>query len=319
VENIEILKQALPYIKRFREKTFVVKLGGEVLSDRDDLDRLMHDISLLHELSIRVVIIHGGGAQLSKVAKQLGIESEKINGRRITDDKMLEVAKMVFAGGVSTDILASLRRHGTPGVGLSGVDGDLLHATRRPKSLMVDRTTGEEREVDFQNVGDISAVRPEILRVLLANRFVPVVASLGADKDGKVFNINADTIAARIAASLPAEKLFLLSNVNGVLGDIRDPESRISCLAKGEGEQLLEAGRVSGGMLPKLAAGLDAVENGVPRVHIINGLAPSALLREVFTDKGIGTMIVKEKEKEKEKEEEKKEEVEEKHPQQEEG
>src|SRR5262245_19435827 len=155
VEDIGILKQALPYIKQYKDTTFVVKLGGEILTDPERLDRLAADISLLYQLSVRIVIIHGGGPQLSETAERLGIPSEKVNGRRITDDKMLEVAKMVFAGLISTDILASLRRHGTPGVGMSGVDGDLIRAERRPKKLVLDQETGREREVDFQNVGDI--------------------------------------------------------------------------------------------------------------------------------------------------------------------
>jgi acetylglutamate kinase len=292
VENIAILKQALPYIKQYRDKTFVIKVGGEVLSDPACLDSLAEDISLLYQLGIRLVIIHGGGPQLSEVARQLGIESEKINGRRVTDDRMLEVAKMVFAGKVSTDVLSALRRHGTPGIGLSGVDGDLIDAVRRPPKRLLDQASGLEREVDFQNVGDIRAVRPDVLRVLLANRFVPVVASLGADESGKVLNINADTIAADIAASLPAEKLFLLSNIAGVLRDIHDPESRYSYLTVESGEELLGNRQVSGGMMPKLRAALDAVKRGVRRAHIVNGVSPNALLYEVFTVKGLGTMIL---------------------------
>src|SRR5262245_4924484 len=219
VEDIGILKQALPYIKQYRDTTFVVKLGGEILTDPERLDHLAADLSLLHQLSVRIVIIHGGGPQLSETAERLGITSEKVNGRRITDDRMLEVAKMVFAGVISTDILASLRRHGTPGVGMSGVDGNLIQAVRRPKKIMIDQATGQEREVDFQNVGDIRGIQPAIIKVLLDNRFVPVIASLGADENGQVLNINADTIACEIAVCLSAEKLFILSNVNGVLRD----------------------------------------------------------------------------------------------------
>lgn len=292
MENIGILKQALPYIRQFRDKTFVVKLGGELLTEPESLDGLAHDISLLYQLGIRIVIIHGGGPQLSDLARRLGIESQKVDGRRITDDKTLEVAKMVFAGGISTDILAALRRHGTPGVGLSGVDGDLIHAVRRPPRRMLDRETGEEREVDFQNVGDIERVDAQVLRVLLERRFVPVVASLGADAAGRVLNINADTIAAEIAMTLPAEKLFLLSNVGGVLRDVDDPASRLSYLTTNQGEELIESQGVGGGMLPKLSAAVRAVKAGVRRAHIVNGLAPNALLHEVFTVKGLGTMVI---------------------------
>lgn len=292
LENIEILKQALPYIKQYRDRTFVIKLGGELLVDKVGLDGLANDISLLYQLSIRVVIIHGGGPQLSDIARRLGVESEQIDGRRVTDDNMLELAKMVFAGGISTDILSALRRHGTPAVGLSGVDGDLIDARRRPPRRMFDEATGKERDVDFQNVGDILSVNPRILSVLLERRFVPVVASLGADREGKVLNINADTIAAEVAAALPAEKLFILSNVSGVLRDTDDPQSRYSYLTVEKGQQLIDSREIGGGMVPKMIAALQAVRRGVPRAHIINGLTPSALLWEVFTVKGLGTMVV---------------------------
>src|SRR5438093_2520462 len=292
MEGINLLKQALPYIKLYRGKAFVIKFGGEIVSDPKRMDGLAEEISLLHELNIRVVIIHGGGPQATELAKQLGVESEKIDGRRITDDRMLEVAKMVFAGKISTDILSALRRHGTPAIGLSGVDGDLIEAVRRPPKKIVDEATGDVREVDFQNVGDIRAVRPEVLRVLLENRFVPVVASLGADQNGNVLNINADTIAAEIAGALPAEKLFLFSNVSGVLKDVSDPASRYSYLTVESAEELIRTRGVGGGMIPKVTAAIQAIKKGVKRAHIINGLEEHALLYEVFTVKGFGTMVL---------------------------
>ncbi len=225
------------------------------------------------------------------MAEKIGIESVKVNGRRITDDRMIEVANMVFSGA-STDILGALRSHGTPAVGLSGVDGDLVQATRRPPVKLVDRETGEEKEVDFQNVGDIDVVDSKVLNVLLDNRFVPVVAPLGADHAGNVLNINADTIASMVSAAMPAEKLFLLTNVGGVLKDIDDPSSRISYLTESSAESLLADGGVSGGMMPKLQSAVDAVRAGVKRAHIIDGLADNSLLFEVFTKKGTGTMVI---------------------------
>jgi acetylglutamate kinase len=292
VEDLSLLRQALPYIKLYRNKIFVIKFGGEVVSDQDRMDALAADLSLLHELNIRLVIIHGGGPQATELADKLGIVSEKIEGRRVTDDRMLEVTKMVFAGKISTDILSALRRHDTPAVGLSGVDGDLVEAVRRPPKKIVDSETGEVREVDFQNVGDIRSVNPHILKVLLENRFVPVVASLGADGTGKVLNINADTIAAEIAGALPAEKLFLFSNVSGILRDVNDPSSRFSYLAVEDAEDLVRSRVVGGGMIPKVSAAIAAVRKGVKRAHIINGLEHNALLYEVFTVKGLGTMVL---------------------------
>ena len=296
LEDIGLLRQALPYIKQYRNSTFVIKVGGEVVDDPERLDGLAADLSLLYQLSMRLVIIHGGGPQLSETAERLGIQSEKVNGRRITDDRMIEVAKMVFAGVISTDILATLRRHGTPGVGMSGVDGNLIQAERRPKKIMIDQATGLQREVDFQNVGDIRSINPKVIEVLLDNRFVPVIASLGADESGKVLNINADTIASEIAITLKSEKLFVLSNVNGVLRDVKDPESRYSYMTVERGESLINDRSISGGMMPKLNCALRAVRGGVPRAHIINGMAPNALLSEVFTRRGQGTMIINKEE-----------------------
>jgi acetylglutamate kinase len=292
VEDLSLLKQALPYIKRYRNKVFVIKFGGEVVSDASRMNHLAEDIALLHELNIRMVIIHGGGPQATELAQQLGIESEKVEGRRVTDDRMLEVAKMVFAGKVSTDILSALRRHDTPAVGLSGVDGDLIDAVRRPPQSIVDAATGQTRQVDFQNVGDIRSVNPEVVRVLLENRFVPVVASLGADQSGRVLNINADTIAAEIAGALPAVKLCLFSNVSGILRDVNDPSSRFSYITLDAAEDLIRSNAISGGMIPKVKAAILAVRKGVKRVHIMSGLEENALLYEVFTVKGLGTMVL---------------------------
>ena len=291
VEDIRILKQALPYIQQYRDTTFVVKLGGELLTDPDRLDSIAADLSLLFQLNVKIVIIHGGGPQLSETAERLGIATKKIDGRRVTDDHMLEVAKMVFAGGISTDILACLRRHGCPGVGLSGVDGDLIVALRRPKKIVRDEA-GVETEVDFQNVGDIVDVNPRILQKLIENRFVPVIASLGADVSGQVLNINADTIASEIASRMDAEKLFVMTNVSGVLKDIEDPGSRYSYLTVEKSKGLLDSKSISGGMKPKLTAAFQAVTQGVKRAYIINGLTENALLYEVFTRKGLGTMIL---------------------------
>ncbi len=292
MEDIKLLKQALPYIKEYRNKIFVIKFGGEVVSDPERLSALAEEIALLHELNIRLVIIHGGGPQLSDIAGRLGIEAKKVGGRRITDDRLLELAKMVFAGQISTDILAALRRYGTPGVGLSGVDGDLVQAIKRPPRKVYDDASGSEREVDFQNVGDIQSVRPDVLRVLLEERFVPVVASLGCSDDGQVLNINADTIASEIAASLPAEKLFLFSNVSGVYRDLNDPSTRYSYLTLEDIDAVIQRGEASDGMIPKLTTAAAAVRGGVKRAHIINGLEPNALLCEVFTVRGTGTMIL---------------------------
>ena len=287
MENIEVLKQALPYIRQYREKTFVIKVGGELLQAEGFLDRLSNDVALLYQLNIRVVIIHGCGPQLSEMAEKMGLESVKVNGRRITDDRMIEVANMVFSGA-STDILGALRSHGTPGVGLSGVDGDLVQATRRPPVKLVDRETGQEREVDFQNVGDIETVDSKVLNVLLDNRFVPVVAPLGADLGGKVLNINADTVAGAIAKAGDAKRLMMLTDITGVVdknGDL------IAEMTDDQAKAMIADGSISGGMIPKIETCLGAVEADVEGAVIIDGRVPHAILIELFTAGGAGTLI----------------------------
>ena len=287
MENIEVLKHALPYIREYREKTFIIKVGGELLQADGFLDRLSQDVALLYQLNIRVVIIHGGGPQLSEMAEKIGIESVKVNGRRITDDRMIEVANMVFSGA-STDILGVLRSHGTPAVGLSGVDGDLVQATRRPPVKLVDRETGEEREVDFQNVGDIDVVDAKVLNVLLDHRFVPVVAPLGADRAGKVLNINADTVAGAIAKAVDAKRLMMLTDITGVVdknGDL------IAEMTDDQAKAMIADGSISGGMIPKIETCLGAVEADVEGAVIIDGRVPHAILIELFTAGGAGTLI----------------------------
>ncbi len=295
MEDISILKHSLPYLRQYRGTTFVVKFGGEILGEGGNFENLAADLSLLYELGIRIVVIHGGGPQLTSAMQRLGIQSKVVAGRRITDDETLKIAKMVFSG-LSTDALSLLRRHKTPAVGLSGVDGDLVLAHRRPVRRMRDPQTGDEIEVDFQNVGDIVSVNARILEVLLENRFVPVVACLGADEKGNIYNINADTIAGRIARELHAEKLLNLSNVNGVLKDPEDPESRISYLTVTSARTAIEEGIVKAGMLPKVETSIQAIEGGVGRAHILNGFEREALIREVFTRSGYGTMIIRDDE-----------------------
>src|SRR2546426_4361523 len=214
--RLDLLREALPYIQRFKGKTFVVKFSGKVTEDHDRLISLAEELALLHQVGIRLCVVHGGGKQLSELAAQMGIEQTIIEGRRVTDDATLEMAKMVFAGKINTDILAALRHRGVEAVGLSGVDGNIVHAERRPPKEVIDRTTGESEHIDFGHVGDIIEIDSRLLTVLLDQGYLPVISSLGADAEGRVFNINADTIASEIAIRLNAEKLLLLSDVDGI-------------------------------------------------------------------------------------------------------
>ena len=290
--RLDLLREALPYIQRFKGQTFVVKLSGKVTENHNNLASLAEELALLHQVGIRICVIHGGGKQLSELASKLGVEQTIIEGRRVTDDATLEMAKMVFAGKINTDILAALRQRGIEAVGLSGVDGNIVHAERRPPKEILNRQTGVRDKVDFGYVGDVVQINSRLLIVLLDHGYLPVISSLGADDDGMVFNINADTIATEIAVQLQAEKLILLSDVDGIYLNAGDPETKLSRLTAAEAEQLINSGAASGGMIPKLQSITTLLGRGVHSAHIISGTNRNALLSEVFTDKGTGTMIV---------------------------
>jgi acetylglutamate kinase len=290
--RLDLLREALPYIQRFKGKTFVVKLSGKATEDATNLASLTEELALIHQVGIRLCVVHGGGKQLSDLALQMGVAQTIINGRRVTDDATLEMAKMIFAGKINTDILASLRHRGTEAVGLSGVDGNIVRAVRRPPKEILNRETGERKEIDFGHVGDVVEINARLLCVLLDQGYLPVVSSLGADDKGMVFNINADTIASEIAVQLKAEKLILLSDIDGFYLHAGEPESKLSHLSLDEAEALLREGAATGGMIPKLQNITELLRRGVGSAHIINGNLRNALLAEVFTDEGTGTMIV---------------------------
>jgi acetylglutamate kinase len=289
--RLDLLREALPYIKRFKGKTFVVKFSGKVTEERERLISLAEELALMHQVGIRICVVHGGGKQLSELAALMGVEQTIIEGRRVTDDATLEMAKMIFAGKINTDILSALRHRGVEAVGLSGVDGNIVHAERRPPKEIMNRATGESEHVDFGHVGDIVQIDSRLLTVLLDHGYLPVISSLGADAEGTVFNINADTIAAEIAIQLKAEKLVLLSDVDGIYVHAGEPETKLSRLTAAEAQVLIENGTATGGMLPKLQSILELLSRGVKSAHIIDGTSRNALLAEVFTDKGTGTMI----------------------------
>jgi acetylglutamate kinase len=290
--RLEGLRTAIPYIRAYKGQVFVVKLGGRLCDSGPGLDNLVDQLALLYQLGIKPVVVHGGGDQVSALSERFGLRPQIVAGRRITDDQTLEIAKMVFAGTINTNLVAAFRKSVVPAVGVTGIDGGLVTVVKRPTQPWTDPSTGETREVDFGHVGDITGVRAGVLEHMLAGGYVPVIGSLAADRDGQVYNINADTLAARIAIELKAAKYFLFTTVDGVLRDVNDPRTLHSYLDLEELDSLVQSGVISGGMLPKLAACKAALEGGVPRVHIINGLTPDALLAEVFTNEGCGTLIV---------------------------
>lgn len=290
--RLDLLREALPYIQRFKGHTFVVKLSGKVTEAQENLTSLAEELALLHQVGIRICVVHGGGKQLSELATKLGVEQTIIEGRRVTDDATLEMAKMIFAGKINTDILAALRQRGIEAVGLSGVDGNIVHAERRPPKEILNRETGVRDKVDFGHVGDVVQINSRLLTVLLDHGYLPVISSLGADDEGMVFNINADTIAAEIAVQLQAEKLILLSDVDGFYLNPGDAHTKLSRLTAAEADELIGNGAATGGMIPKLQNITTLLRRGVHSAHIISGSKRNALLSEVFTDKGTGTMFV---------------------------
>lgn len=292
-ERLNLLREALPYIQKFKGKTFVVKFSGKVTENKENLASLAEELALLHQVGIKICVIHGGGKQLSELAEKLGVAQTVIDGRRVTNDETLELAKMIFAGKINTEILAALRQRGTPAVGLSGIDGNIVHAKKRPPKEILNKKTGLKETVDFGNVGDVLQINADLLKLLLEAQYLPVVSSLGADSEGQVFNINADTIATEIAAQLQAEKLILMSDVNGIYFDANDEKTKLSRLTVAEAEEMIESGKALGGMIPKLQNLMQIVNRGVNSAHVIGGNVQNALLSEVFTDEGTGTMILR--------------------------
>jgi len=284
---VSALKHAAPYIRLFKGKVFVLKAGGEIFADRATTTALMEQVGILHQVGIRVVLVHGGGPQSTKLATALGVDTTFVDGRRVTDDASLDVAMMVLNGQINTRVLASCRDLQIPAVGISGVDAGLIRAHRRPP---VDR--GDDGTVDYGFVGDIDSVEADILQKQLNNGLMPVVSPLSCDESGTLLNINADTVAAAIAAELDADKLILMTGAPGVLEDVDDPRSLISYIDRKQLDALRDDGKLADGMLPKAAAIDSALANGVQRVHVISYNAADSLLLEVFTNEGTGTLVV---------------------------
>jgi acetylglutamate kinase len=274
-EKSSILVEALPYIRRFRGTTVVVKYGGNAMSD--DLTLFAEDVVLLHSVGIKVVVVHGGGPQIKAMLDKLGMESKFVDGLRVTDAETLDVVRMVLVGKVNRDIVGSINAHGPIAVGVSGEDAALLQVTAADPALGF--------------VGDVHDVSTDVIDRLLAEDIVPVIATIGVDPGGQSYNINADTAAGAIADALGAQKLVYLTDIEGIRRDVDDPASLISTTTAKELEELIADGTVSAGMIPKVASCVAAVKGGVGHAHILDGRVPHALLLEIFTDEGVGTMV----------------------------
>ncbi|HEY6451018.1 MAG TPA: acetylglutamate kinase [Steroidobacteraceae bacterium] len=286
--TIHALRNAAPYIRLYKGKIFVVKAGGAVFGDAGLTRALIEQIAILHYLGVRVVMVHGGGPQLTELTEALGVGTRMIQGRRITDEKSIDATSMVLNGLINTRILAICRDLEIDAVGLSGVDAGLVRAHRRAPVQM----RGEDAPVDFGFVGDIDSIDVGVIRKHLDNGLMPVISPLSADNRGVLLNINADTVAAAIGAALAAEKLILCTGAPGILERATDPGSVISYTDLAGLARMREAGTIVDGMLPKAKAIEDALRGGVRRVHVISYSARDSILAEVFTNEGTGTLIV---------------------------
>ena len=278
-ERAGVLVEALPYIRRFFGSTVVVKYGGNAMVDPDLAARFAEDIVLLQAVGIRTVVVHGGGPQIGELMARLGKEPEFRDGLRVTDAETLDIARMVLVGKVNRDIVSAINVHGPLAVGLSGEDAGLI--------------TAHVRQPELGFVGDVSEINPAILERLLAESLIPVVSTIGVDPAGQAYNINADAVAGAVAAALGAEKVIYLTDVAGLLRDVDDPDSLITRISAPELEGLIREGVLTGGMIPKIAACLEALEHGVGSAHLLDGRVTHVLLLELFTDAGIGTMITR--------------------------
>ncbi|HWI62668.1 MAG TPA: acetylglutamate kinase [Symbiobacteriaceae bacterium] len=288
LDKAAVLAEALPYIRRFSGKTVVIKYGGAAMAAADLKDAVMQDIALMKYVGMNPIVVHGGGPEVSNMSKRLGLESKFFDGLRVTDAATMEIAQMVLVGKTNLEIVTHLGQHGVKAVGLSGHDGGLIKATRH---LHRSVKTGEP--VDLGYVGDVSAVDVDVLKSLTDAGFVPVISPIGLGPAGESYNINADTVAGEVAAALHAEKLVLLTDVEGVRADKDDPTSLLSRVTAEEIRGWMSQGRIEGGMIPKLECCLTALEAGVNRVHIIDGRVRHSLLLEIFTDRGSGTMVIR--------------------------
>lgn len=282
----EILLEALPYIKKFWNKTVVIKYGGSAMQDKMLEGQIIEDIILLKYVGMKPVIIHGGGAEISQEMEKRNMVPKFINGLRVTDEETMEITEMVLIGKINTRLVAEINLHilegmgnGVKGIGLSGEDAQLL-------------TVIKHSSLDLGFVGEIEKVNPEILFVLLEKNYIPVIATVGVDKEGTRYNINADTVAGQIGIFLQAEKLIYLSDVDGIFKDFEDPASLISSLTINQAKDLIESGQVQKGMIPKVDSAIQALEGGVNKVHFLNGKRAHSILLELFTDSGIGTEII---------------------------
>lgn len=292
MERVNILVEALPYIKQFYNKKVMIKYGGHAMVDDEAMASTAGDTVLLKYVGMQPIVVHGGGPEITRSMKKLGKEPKFIKGLRVTDEETMSIVKMVLVGNINTDIVSQICLHDGKGAGLSGKDNKLIEACKKIHKIK-DEETGEIEEIDLGLVGEIKKINPEILEMYTENDFIPVISPIGIAEDGTTLNLNADTVAGAIAGEMDAEKLIILTDVPGVLRDPNDPSTLIQRIHIDEIPALIEEGVISGGMIPKIETCVEALNNGVKSAHILDGRIKHTLLLEIFTKEGIGTMIYK--------------------------
>ena len=286
MHTADVLTEALPYIQRFEDKVMVVKYGGNAMTDPILESSFARDIVMLKTVGIHPVVVHGGGPQVDNLLKELGRSSDRIDGMRVTDKATMDVVEMVLGGSVNKSIVNLINKHGGRAIGLTGKDASLIRAKKLPMIKMDEQ--GNEQQIDLGFVGDVVSINRDVIDLMIASNFIPVIAPLGVDDEGNTYNINADVVAGKVAEFMLAEKLILLTNIKGVL----DKEGNVATgLTPSKVDEMIADGTISGGMIPKISYALEAVKNGVKSAVIVDGRVPHATLLEVFTDKGVGTLI----------------------------
>lgn len=289
-DTAEILVNALPYIQTFAGKTVVVKYGGNAMINEDLKAKVIQDITLMKYVGMKVVVVHGGGPDITDFLKKVGKQSEFVSGLRVTDEETVQIAEMVLVGKINKEIVSLLNQAGVRAVGLSGKDAELIRAK---KKLAVVHEAGEQRLVDIGFVGEVTDINTQLLDDLLDQDYVPVIAPIGMGENYESYNINADYVAAEVAGELKAEKLLLLTDIEGIYADYNDKATFISTLQHEQAREMIKNGSIAGGMIPKVEACLRSLEAGAVKTHIIDGRQQHSLLLEIFTPQGIGTQVVK--------------------------
>lgn len=286
MHTADVLTEALPYIQRFEGKVMVVKYGGNAMTDPILESSFARDIVMLKTVGIHPVVVHGGGPQVDNLLKELGRSSDRIDGMRVTDKATMDVVEMVLGGSVNKSIVNLINKHGGRAIGLTGKDASLIRAKKLPMSKTDEQ--GNQQQIDLGFVGDVVSINRDVIDLMIASNFIPVIAPLGVDDEGNTYNINADVVAGKVSEFMLAEKLILLTNIKGVL----DKEGNVATgLTPSKVDEMIADGTISGGMIPKISYALEAVKNGVKSAVIVDGRVPHATLLEVFTDKGVGTLI----------------------------